>query len=201
MLLADLPHYLNPDHGRCTGCRLCEYACVKQHYGKSLNPELSRVRVYHVYPGPMAIPIQCSNCSDHPCTSVCPVDPPVIHYDEKKFILKVDTERCLGHKCGRCAEACRRERSSATHFYPPDHDYAIVCDQCDGVGPDGEPDPQCAKICPTKVFFYSAARGGAGRRYAWPPEKIAQDLAENFKPGTAARRVIPLPPELKRKGV
>ncbi|MFQ6076980.1 MAG: 4Fe-4S dicluster domain-containing protein [Candidatus Bathyarchaeia archaeon] len=195
--IVELPKYLNPDYRKCTGCRICEYACVKYHYGKVLNPELSRVRVYHIYPGPMAIPIQCSNCIDHPCTEACPVDPPVIYYDEKRFILRVDRERCLGHKCGRCAEVCRNERSGAIHFHPPEHDYAIVCDQCDGAGSDGAPDPQCAKICPTRVFFYSVSRGGSSRRWAWPPERIAHDLAEGYKPGTAERRVIPLPPELE----
>lgn len=188
--------YLNPLHGKCTGCRLCEYACVKFHYGDVLNPELSRVRVHLVYPGPMAIPIMCASCMDHPCTTVCPVDPPVITYDEKKSIIKVDKERCLGHNCGRCAEKCKEERSGAIRYYPPEHDYAIVCDQCDGAGPNGEPDPQCAKICPFDVFFYSTPVGGEGWRYAWPPERIAEDIAERFKPGTAKKRVLPLPPDL-----
>jgi len=188
--------YLNPLYDRCTGCRLCEYACVKQHYGNMINPELSRVRVHLIYPGPMSIPIQCSSCTDHPCTKACPVIPPIITYDEKKFIVKVEKERCLGHNCGRCAETCKKERSGAIRFHPPEHDYAIVCDQCDGAGPNGEPDPQCAKVCPFNVFFYSRPVGGESWRYALPPEKIAEDLAERFKPGTAKSRLSPLPPEL-----
>lgn len=187
---------LNPVHSRCTGCRLCEYACVRQHYGRVVNPELSRVRVHLLYPGPIAVPILCSNCMDHPCTEACPVKPPVITYDEKKFIVKVDKERCLGHGCGRCAEACRKQRNGAIHYHPPDHDYAIVCDQCDGAGPNGEPEPQCEKACPWNVFFYSTGVGGEGWRYAWPPERIAQDIAERFKPGSAKKRVTPLPSEL-----
>lgn len=188
--------YLNPIHERCTGCRLCEFACVKYHYGNVINPELSRVRVHLLYPGPMAIPIQCSSCNDHPCTEACPVKPAVITYDEEKFIIKVDKERCLGQKCGKCAEACAKLRSGAIHFYPPEHDYAIVCDQCDGAGPNGEPDPQCAKICRFNVFFYSNPSGGENWRYAWPAEKIAEELAERFKPGTAKKKVSPLPTEL-----
>ncbi len=188
--------YLNPIYERCTGCRLCEYACVKYHYGNTINPELSRVRVYLMYPGPMAIPIQCSSCRDHPCTKACPVKPKVITYDENKFIVKVDKERCLGHKCGKCAETCKKARSGSIHFYPPDHDYAIVCDQCDGAGPNGEPDPQCAKICRFNVFFYSNPAGGENGRYAWPAEAIAHDLAERYKPGTARKKVAILPPEL-----
>jgi len=189
--------YLNPIFERCTGCRLCEFACVKYHYGSVVNPELSRVRVYLIYPGPMAIPIQCSACVDHPCTGACPVDPPVITYDENKFIIKVDKQRCLGNKCSMCAEACKRMRSGAIHFYPPDHDYAIVCDQCDGAGPNGEPDPQCSKICRFNVFHYGSPQGGDNGRYAWPAGRIAQDLAERFKPATAEKKVSRLPPDLE----
>lgn len=181
------PKYLNPDHSSCTGCRLCEYYCVKQHYGQVINPELSRVRVYHVYPGPMAIPVQCSNCADYPCVAACPLDPKVISVDKTKFVLKVDRERCLGHRCGKCADTCRTMRSGAIHFYPPEHDYPLVCDQCDGAGPDGEPEPQCAKHCPFSVFFYSTPKGGEGWRYAWPPERIAQDIAERFQPASSEK--------------
>lgn len=44
------------------------------------------------------------------------------------------------------------------------YDYAIVCDQCVGAGPNGVPDPQCAKICPSGVFFYAPPRGSRARR-------------------------------------
>ncbi len=190
------PKYLNPDHSLCRGCRLCEYYCVKQHYGNVINPELSRVRIYHIYPGPMAIPVQCSNCSDYPCVEACPIEPKALYVDKKKFVLKVDKESCLGHRCGRCAEACKKLRSGVIHFYPPDHDYPIVCDQCDGAGPNGEPDPQCAKNCPFGVFFYSTPKGGSGWRYAWPPEKIAKDLEERFKPASRWR-LVKSPYEIK----
>jgi hypothetical protein len=30
------------------------------------------------------------------------VDPPVIHYDEKKFHMVVDSDRCLGSSCAQC---------------------------------------------------------------------------------------------------
>ena len=181
------PKYLNPDHSSCTGCRLCEYYCVKQHYGQVINPELSRVRVYHVYPGPMAIPIQCSNCADYPCVAACPLDPKVLSVDKTKFVLTVDHERCLGHRCSKCADACKTLRSGAIHFYPPEHDYPIVCDQCTGAGPNGEPEPQCAKHCPFSVFFYSTPKGGEGWRYAWPPERIALDIAERFQPASSEK--------------
>jgi len=91
---------LNPVHSRCTGRRLCEYACVRQHYGKVVNPELSRVRVYLMYPGPIAVPILCSNCMDHPCTEACPVNPRVITYDEKKFIVRLTGSAAWGTTVG-----------------------------------------------------------------------------------------------------
>lgn len=90
----------------------------------------------------MAIPIQCSNCSDHPCGDTCPVDPKVLYVDEKKFVLKVDKERCLRHKCGKCAEACNNLRFGSIHFYLPEHDYPIGRAHCTAGSLIRDPEPK-----------------------------------------------------------
>lgn len=163
---------------QCRGCRLCEMACTMFQYNV-INPELSRIRVYEFYPGPMSIPITCSYCSDHPCAEVCPTG--ALYYDKNTFWLKVDKEKCLGIKCGACARACKEKRSNIIHFYPPSHDYAIVCDQCEG-------DPQCVKACPFDVLEY-VPKILEGYRFADPPEAIAEDLAERWYPATVERRL------------
>lgn len=187
---------LNPAYEKCIGCRLCELACVKQHYGSVMNPELSRIRVSYHYPGPIAVPITCSNCEDHPCVDVCPQSPPVIRYDEENMLVRVDKDRCLGHRCGRCASVCRENRSEAIHFCPPNHDYAIICDQCIGAGPNGSPDPQCVKMCPVNVLFYAAPQGGSAFRYAVRSVEIARDISERFYPAGGSERRCKKSPEI-----
>jgi len=55
--------------------------------------------------------------------------------------MVVDKARCLGYKCAKCQIACG---SDAIHFYPPTHDYAIVCDLCEK---DGVMKPACVEGC------------------------------------------------------
>jgi Fe-S-cluster-containing hydrogenase component 2 len=52
----------------------------------------------------------------------------------------------------------------AIHFYPPDHDYAIVCDLCEK---DGERQPQCVDVCPRHALEYMSA---ARRRFTYLKE-------------------------------
>jgi len=166
---------------KCVGCRLCELACSRNHY-QVLNPELSRIRIHNFNPGPMSIPVACSYCSDRPCVRVCPHD--ALHYEVDKGIIRVDKEKCLGVKCSICARACKGLRSNVIRFFPPDHDYALICDKCDG-------DPQCVKVCPEGVLDYQPiALMPAGEHFADPPEKIAEDVAiKRWHPTKGVMRV------------
>lgn len=149
----------------CVGCGICELACAFRHYGV-LNRALSRIRIHkRMTPVSKSVQTVCAQCGleERHCEKVCPQDPPVIHYDEEKQHMVVDAERCLGHECGRCAEACAGD---AIHFYPLEHDYAIVCDLCEE---DGVRRPQCVDVCPRNALEYIPAR-------SYPYLKSAQHL-------------------------
>ena len=138
----------------CVGCGICEMACAYFHYGV-LNRELSRIRIHKLMtPLTKSLQTVCAQCGseERDCEKACPVDPPVIHYDDEARRMSVDVERCLGEKCGKCATACGGD---AIHFYPPEHDYAIVCDLCER---DGVRQPMCVDVCPSQALEYMPAR-------------------------------------------
>lgn len=138
----------------CVGCGICELACSFHHYGL-LNRELSRIRIQkRMTPVSKSIQSVCAQCGpgERECQKACPLDPPVIHFDSNKKHMDVDTERCLGHDCGRCAKACGGD---AIHFYPPEHDYALVCDLCEKAGTRR---PRCVDACPRQALEYMSAR-------------------------------------------
>jgi len=149
----------------CVGCGICELACAFQHHGV-LNRELSRITIHkRMTPVSKSLQTVCAQCGpeERRCEKACPQDPPVIHFDEEEQHMAVDEERCLGHTCGRCAEACGGD---AIHFYPPEHDYAFVCDLCEE---DGVRRPSCVNVCPRQALEYMPAR-------AYPYLRSAQHL-------------------------
>jgi len=139
----------------CVGCGICEVACAIYHFGE-FNKELSRIKIQkRMTPVSKSIQTVCAQCEpeERACEKACPLkDKPAIHFDEKNYHMTVDRDRCLGHKCGRCAAACGGD---AIHFHPPDHDYAIVCDLCEK---EGMRQPQCVEVCPRHALEYMAAR-------------------------------------------
>lgn len=127
-----------------------------------------------------SICVQCDK-RERECEKACPQDPPVIHFDEKTLSMKVDTERCLGHNCGKCRDACS---AKIPRFYPPDHDYSIVCDLCEK---NGERKPRCIDVCPTGALEYmpSVGRFGTNVAHWW---KINSDERAEL----ISRRLYPL---------
>ncbi len=139
----------------CVGCRICQLACAMFHFG-SLNRELSRIKIQkRMTPVSKSIQSVCAQCipEERRCEKACPLkDKPAIYFDEQNLHMTVDKERCLGQQCGRCAEACGGD---AIHFYPPDYDYAIVCDLCEK---EGVRRPQCVDVCPAQALEYMSPR-------------------------------------------
>ena len=81
----------------CIGCGYCEVACAMYHHGV-INRELSRIRIYrYLLPAPKSVQNICCQCAkeERECQKACPVDPPVIHFDEEKLLMVVVEERCL----------------------------------------------------------------------------------------------------------
>jgi Fe-S-cluster-containing hydrogenase component 2 len=105
------------------------------------------------------------------------LSPPAIYYDIKTLHMKVDEDRCLGSECGLCQEACPAD---IPRYYPPDHDYSMVCDLCEK---DGERRPQCVEICPSYALEFMTPSFPQHLERIHPDRK-----AESF-----SKRLYPLP--------
>ncbi len=163
----------------CIGCGACEIACSIFHYGV-INRELSRIRIFRYHlPVPKSVQNVCCQCpeKERECQKACPLDPPVIHYDDEKFHMVVDADRCLGSSCGQCASACP---AAMPRFYLPDHDYSMVCDLCER---DGVRKPQCVEICPHSALEFMAPQFPQHLERIHPDEKAT----------CLAKRLYPLP--------
>ena len=171
--------YISARWDICVGCGACEVACSMTHYGV-VNRELSRIRIYrYTLPLPKSVQNVCSQCpaEERECQKACPLDPPVIYYDQDGLHMAVDEDRCLGSACGQCRKACPAE---IPRFYPPDCDAAMVCDLCKK---DGKRRPQCVDICPTQALEYVSPQFPQHLERIHPDEKAA----------SLARRLHPLP--------
>ncbi len=105
---------------RCIGCRECVHACVREN-NQSRDPEIQYIRVLemprgttnvehgnHNYDRPIVpsedhfyMPVQCHQCANPPCVSVCPVE---ATWQEDDGITVVDYDWCIG--CRYCEAAC-----------------------------------------------------------------------------------------------
>ncbi len=109
------------DISRCIGCRRCVYACVEEN-NQSRDPQIHWIRVLsmdkekgvdftHANPyyqpaevpeeGHFYMPVACQQCSNPPCTKVCPTG---ATWTEKDGITVIDYDWCIG--CRYCMAAC-----------------------------------------------------------------------------------------------
>ncbi len=103
----------------CVGCRRCAEACHKENNHDrpsgnsyirvlemqkgSLDLEKGNVNYDHAVPNKdkFYMPVQCQQCDNPPCVSVCPVE---ATWKEKDGIVVVDYNWCIG--CRYCEAAC-----------------------------------------------------------------------------------------------
>jgi Fe-S-cluster-containing dehydrogenase component len=103
----------------CIGCRKCAEACHKENnHDRATNN--SYIRVYEMEkggidfskgncsydhpvpaPGKFYMPVQCQQCDNPPCVSVCPVE---ATWKEPDGVVVVDYNWCIG--CRYCEAAC-----------------------------------------------------------------------------------------------
>ena len=177
------PAFIQSRDDLCVGCGICEMACSMFHY-QVIHRELSRIRVLkYLTPVSKAIQSICVQCDakERECEKACPLKPPAIYFDTEKFHMKVDTDRCLGYVCGKCREACD---AGIPRFYPPAHNYPLVCDLCEK---DGSREPQCVEVCPTHALEYMPARDRrylASTAHLWRihPDQKAELIAKRLYP-------------------
>jgi Fe-S-cluster-containing dehydrogenase component len=103
----------------CIGCRKCAQAChIENNHDRETNNSYIRVLEIDkgtmdlesstvVYGGPVPkkdkfyMPVQCHQCDNAPCVSVCPVE---ATWKESDGIVVVDYDWCIG--CRYCEAAC-----------------------------------------------------------------------------------------------
>jgi Fe-S-cluster-containing dehydrogenase component len=168
----------------CNGCRKCAEACHEENNHDRPSNQ-SYIRVFELAqgsmdfehasttydhavpaPGKYYMPVQCLQCDDAPCVSVCPVE---ATWKEEDGIVVIDYDWCIG--CRYCEAACpyhaRRfnwtEPEIAAEEINPDQGYLS-----NRVRPQGVVEkchfclhrtrrgklPACAEACPTgaRVF-------------------------------------------------
>lgn len=182
--------YITTRWDLCIGCGACEIACSMAHYGV-INRELSRIRIYrYLIPVPKSVQSVCTQCAEkeRACQNACPEDPPVIYFDDELLRMVVDEDRCLGSDCGLCRDDCPAE---IPRFYPPEHDFPLVCNLCET---DGQRRPQCVEICPTQALEFMAPKFPQHLERIHPDQKAAL-LAKRLYP-LPEDRVIRLPEEI-----
>lgn len=130
------------DTERCIGCQSCAVACKRENrvplgvfrtWVKSVEKgRFPEVRVLHV-------PINCNQCEDPVCVSVCPVK---ATYQREDGIVLVDPHRCIG--CQYCKAACPYE----VRFLEPESNIISKCCFCHHRIDAGQL-PACVEACPT----------------------------------------------------
>ena len=108
------------DASKCTGCQSCEIVCSLQHVEDTVNPQRSRIRVFHE--GDLFFPVIAGPYTEASCNS------------KQNLVIN-------GKEYNACI-FCRASCPAKTIFKEPDTDIPLKCDFC------GEPpDPQCVKVC------------------------------------------------------
>ena len=169
------------DLSRCIGCRRCVYACVEEN-NQSREPQIHWIQVLQMenekgidlahankYYNPEIVPeeghfympVQCQQCRNPQCTTVCPTK---ATWQEEDGIVVVDYDWCIG--CRYCMAACpygarhfnwaeplipEEEMNTDTHYLgnrPRPKGVVEKCTFCIQRAREGKY-PACAEICPT----------------------------------------------------
>lgn len=139
---------LDPD--RCTGCRLCELACVEDRYGpvpgETVEKRLEQPTVYErrrlrIVLGDVLDIEVCDHCEAHPCVAICPHHA-LLAWPSGQVDLRED--RCTG--CGKCIAACDRHAIRRVNAL----DIAVKCDGC-----AHRPGEACVEACPEDALTFA----------------------------------------------
>ena len=142
--------YIDP--AKCTGCLQCEMACSYENTG-TLNPSLSRIKVFNFEAEGRKVPYTCTQCDEAWCMHSCPVD--AIKLDKGTGAKVVDEGTCVG--CKVCTISC----PFGTINYVAETGKVQKCDLCGG-------NPACVEACPTEaITFVDANWTGLDRMREW----------------------------------
>ena len=91
-------HFVIADPSKCIGCYACVAGCVESHRTAGLQ---AYPRLYIIHTPPLGtMPIQCRQCEEPACATVCPVK--AISYQNNS--VRLNEGLCIG--CKMCAVAC-----------------------------------------------------------------------------------------------
>jgi len=134
---------------KCLACKSCEIACAVAHSESGVLEEAMaespkpqrRVTVEAV--GELAVPLQCRQCEDAPCISVCPTA--AIHRHEADGPVLIEQDRCIG--CKFCLVVCPFGLIDVSS----DGKVMVKCDLCIERIKAGQ-EPACVEACPTRAL-------------------------------------------------
>ena len=138
---------------KCLGCKSCEIACAVEH---SDSKEL--FQAIHESPVPcarvgvaqgegFAMPLQCRQCEDAPCVTICMTN--ALYRADQNSPVMIDHDLCIG--CKYCVIVCpfgviRIDEKART---------VIKCDQCfERLSRDES--PACVAACPTSALQFKS---------------------------------------------
>jgi len=130
----------------CTGCHLCEVACVASHDRGEYGTYQARLRIDSgSQPGQHKV-MFCTSCQK--CIDACPTE--ALRWHPRNGAVELLPERC--DNCAECVAICptkviihseegvRIDDGRSLDWYP------MICDLCGGT-------PECARICPTEAIY------------------------------------------------
>ena len=146
------------DTHRCVGCHSCEIACALAHSeARDIFDALERndlvARTHVVAVGAQAVPMQCRQCEDAPCTKVCPTG--AARQAEDQGTVTIDPQTCIG--CKMCSMVCPFGVITVANSTDPNpHTNGGVATKCDlciewRAGRDSE-QTACEEACPTQAI-------------------------------------------------
>ena len=150
---------------RCLGCKACEIACALEHsrsrdlYQAMCESPAPSSRVEVAQGEAFVVPLQCRQCEDAPCATVCPKS--ALSRADMESPIVLDHDLCIG--CQWCVLACpfgliTLDENSKT---------IIKCDQCSERLKRGEL-PACVSACPTGALEFESS------------DKVVADTREKF---------------------
>lgn len=152
--------FVSVDPSKCTGCGICELACIGQKNERS--PLRSRIRVVRITPM-FNFVLACRACEDAKCVKACPEK--AIEQHMKTGLLMIDEKKCKG--CDWCVQAC--EYGCIT--IQSNTGVATVCDLCGGEK------PQCVEFCPEEALELVDSDQAATKRF----NVAIEELSEQFE--------------------
>jgi len=150
---------------RCLGCKACEIACAVEHSNSK-----NLYEAIHESPSPsprvdvavgetFVAPLQCRQCEDAPCITICPTN--ALRRADKESPVVIEQDLCIG--CKWCILAC----PFGVITLDDKSNTIIKCDQCFDRLQRGEL-PACACACPTGALeFKTLDEILAGKREAF----------------------------------